>query len=121
MIRFTRSALVLSLLTVCGAAALAQTAPANPLRPAATRNTAPATAPTTAPTTAPAPAATPAAEAPKAKRARSEAQLANDNRMRACGQEWRAGKDKLKAEGKTWRVFNVECRARLKAAAGQKT
>ena len=40
--------------------------------------------------------------------------------MRACGQEWRTNKEKLKAEGKTWRVFNVECRARLKAAAGQK-
>lgn len=87
--------------------ALAQTAPAplNPLRPAAAARTAPE-----------APAAqVAAAEAPKAKRKRSEAQLANDNRMRACGKEWRENKAKLSADGKTWRVFNVECRARLKA------
>lgn len=81
--------------------ALAQTMPVqpNPLRPAAT---APATQ-------------APAAEAPKPKRKRSEAQLANDNRMRACGQEWRQNKAQFTAAGKTWRVFNVECRARLKA------
>lgn len=87
--------------------ALAQTAPAplNPLRPAASARTAPER-----------PAAqVAAAEAPKAKRKRSEAQLANDNRMRACGKEWRENKTKLAADGKTWRVFNVECRARLKA------
>ncbi len=89
--------------------ALAQTAPApqNPLRPTATTRSAPAA-------TAPATQA-PAAEAPKPKRQRSEAQLANDNRMRACGQEWRQNKAKLTAEGKTWRAFNVECGARLKA------
>lgn len=92
--------------------ALAQTTPApqNPLRPATTRS-APATPPAA---TAPA-AQAPAAEAPKPKRQRSEAQLANDNRMRACGQEWRQNKAALQAQGKTWRVFNVECRARLKA------
>ncbi len=92
--------------------ALAQTAPApqNPLRPGhhaqRARNPAAATAPA---------AQAPAAEAPKPKRQRSEAQLANDNRMRACGQEWRQNKAQLTAQGKTWRVFNVECRARLKA------
>ncbi|MCU0820736.1 MAG: hypothetical protein MUF11_15800 [Beijerinckiaceae bacterium] len=93
--------------------ALAQTAPApqNPLRPANTRS-----APATPPAAATAPAAqAPSAEAPKPKRQRSEAQLANDNRMRACGQEWRQNKAQLTAQGKTWRVFNVECRARLKA------
>jgi hypothetical protein len=52
----------------------------------------------------------------KPKRARSPAQLANDNRMRLCGKEWRENKDKLKAQGKTWRTYNVECRARMKAA-----
>jgi hypothetical protein len=99
-------------LSICAASvALAQTTPApqNPLRPAASPRTAPA---------AQAPAAqaqAPAAEAPKPKRQRSEAQLANDNRMRACGQEWRQNKAQLTAQGKTWRVFNVECRARLKA------
>ena len=89
--------------------ALAQTMPAqpNPLRPSATTRSAPAA-------TAPATQA-PAAEAPKPKRKRWEAQLANDNRMRACGQEWRQNKAQFMAAGKTWRVFNVECRARLKA------
>lgn len=91
--------------------ASAQTAPQNPLRPASTR-TAPAAEATTAAT-----AQTANAEAPKPKRKRSEAQLANDNRMRACGKEWRENKAKLTASGKTWRVFNVECRARLKAQA----
>lgn len=83
--------------------AWAQTSPApqNPLRPANTRSASPPAAPN--------------AETPKPKRQRSEAQLANDNRMRACGAEWRANKSALAAQGKTWRVFNVECRARLKA------
>jgi hypothetical protein len=36
--------------------------------------------------------------------------------MRDCGAEWRANKAALSAQGKTWRVFNVECRARLKAS-----
>lgn len=90
--------------------AVAQTAPApqNPLRPAATPRTT-----TQAPAAQTAPA--PAAEAPKPKRQRSEAQLANDNRMRQCGAEWRANKAAIQAQGKTWKVFNVECRARLKA------
>lgn len=92
-------------------AAQAQTTqPSNPLRPANTRNAAPAQ------TTAPAATQAPAAEAPKPKRQRSEAQLANDNRMRECGKEWRANKEALTKQGKTWRVYNVECRARLKAA-----
>lgn len=96
--------------------AFAQTAPAptNPLRPGSSRTTAPATQ-TTAPaatTTAPAPTTDAAG---KPKRARSQAQLANDQRMRDCGAEWRANKPALQAQGKTWKVFNVECRARLKA------
>lgn len=87
----------------------AQTAPApqNPLRPGNARTATPPAAQQTAPA--------PSTEAPKPKRQRSEAQLANDNRMRACGAEWRANKAALTSQGKTWRVFNVECRARLKA------
>ncbi len=85
---------------------------ANPLRPPA--KAAPqAPAPQAPAAQAPAVAA-PAA--PQAKPGRSEAQLANDRRMKACGAEWRANKDKLKAEGKTWQTYNVECRARMKAA-----
>ena len=98
--------------------AMAQTAapvPTNPLQPRVVRPapSAPAAAP--AQTTAPqatSPQATPA----KPKRERSAAQLANDDRMRKCGAEWRGNKAALAAQGKTWRAFNVECRARLKAA-----
>jgi hypothetical protein len=52
----------------------------------------------------------------KPKRQRSEAQLANDNRLRRCGQEWRTNKDKLTGQGYNWIKFSTECRARLKAA-----
>lgn len=107
-----RLALATALLTAGTTIAVAQTAPGptNPLRPGSTTRTVPA------PHVAPAPAqpAT-AAEEPKAKRQRSAAQLANDNRMRACGQEWRANKTALQAQGKTWLTFSTECRARLKA------
>ncbi len=89
--------------------AIAQTAqPANPLQPRPAR-----------PAAAPAPAqATPAQAAPaqSGQRQRSAAQLANDERMRKCGAEWRANKAALTAQGQTWRKFNVDCRARLKAA-----
>ncbi|MGL4729103.1 MAG: hypothetical protein ACRCWO_10125 [Bosea sp. (in: a-proteobacteria)] len=66
----------------------------------------------------PAPKAETKAEATeeKPKRQRSEAQLANDNRLRRCGQEWRANKDKLTGQGYNWIKFSTECRARLKAA-----
>lgn len=108
--RLFRVAALTAALGLPASLAFAQTAPqpTNPLRPGNTR-------------TAPPPQATPQAapntnaEAPKPKRQRSQAQLANDNRMRACGQEWRQNKAALEAQGKTWRVFNVECRARLKA------
>jgi hypothetical protein len=52
----------------------------------------------------------------KPKRQRSEAQLANDNRLRRCGQEWRTNKEKLTGQGYNWIKFSTECRARLKAA-----
>lgn len=95
-----------ALSALLAAPALAQTAaPANPLRPA------PKAAPAATPA---APAA--AAEAPKGKRARSEAQLANDRRMKACGAEWRANKATLSKQGKTWRTYMPECTARMKAA-----
>jgi hypothetical protein len=110
-----RTALALVLATATGGLALAQTtAPANPLRPAGSRAATPAAPATTAPATTS--AATTAA--PKAKRARSEAQLANDNRMRECGKEWRGKKAALTKQGKTWRTFMPECNARLKAAGG---
>lgn len=100
--------------------AIAQTAPAptNPLRPGTGRTTAPTAQ--TAPAQTTAPAATTTAPAPKAdaatkKRERSEAQKANDNRMKACGAEWRANKEALTKQGKTWRTYMPECNARLKA------
>jgi hypothetical protein len=94
------------------ALASAQTAPQgqNPLRPQGAPR---ATTQQTAPAPQQAQAAPTGEQRPK--RQRSEAQLANDNRMRQCGAEWRANKAALQAQGKTWRVFNVECRARLKA------
>ncbi len=94
--------------------AVAQTAapvPTNPLQPRVVRP-----APATPAQAAPAPAAPAQAAPAKPKRERSAAQLANDDRMRKCGAEWRGNKAALSAQGKTWRVFNVECRARLKAA-----
>ena len=80
----------------------------NPLqqRPAAPARTAPATT------------AAPAAETAKPKRARSEAQLKNDNRLRACGAEWRANKPDLTKKGYNWIKYSTECRKRL-AAQGQ--
>ena len=99
------------LLSASFAAAQTAPAPTNPLRPGSTRTTAPAA---TAPAATTAPAAS-ADAAGKPKRARSQAQLANDQRMRDCGAEWRTNKAALQAQGKTWKVFNVECRARLKA------
>jgi hypothetical protein len=110
------SALAFAALLSAGVAQAQTAAPANPLRPA------PKVAPAAAPAATPTPAATaPAAETPKdaakgTKRTRSEAQLANDKRMRACGAEWKANKAKLMAEGKTWRTYMPECRARMKAA-----
>lgn len=50
--------------------------------------------------------------ATRARRPRSPAQLRNDQLMRDCGAEWRAGKAQLQAQGKTWRSFLPECRAR---------
>lgn len=55
-----------------------------------------------------------AEEAPK--RQRSPAQLANDERLRKCGAEWRANKEKLTKQGYNWIKYSTECRARLKAA-----
>ncbi len=86
----------------------AQPAQANPLQPRVVR---PAPGAPAQATPAPAQAA-PA----KPARQRSAAQLANDDRMRKCGAEWRANKAALTAQGQTWRKFNVDCRARLKAA-----
>lgn len=103
---FTRFATILAVLLLTTGMALAQSQPQNPLRPRA----APAAPAATA---APATATTEAGAKPK--RARSEAQLANDRRMKACGAEWRANKAALTAQGKTWRTYNVECRARLKS------
>lgn len=79
------------------------------IQPAFAQATAPA-----ARTVAPKPDAQ-TAPSPRQARERSPAQKANDERMRACGAEWRAKKAELSARGETWRKFSVECRARLKA------
>lgn len=55
------------------------------------------------------------ATTPRPRRERSEAQRRNDQVMRDCGTEWRAGKTALQAQGKTWRTFLSECRARRRA------
>lgn len=136
MRRYLRPLAAATLLIGLAALAEAQTAPqTNPLRPSGSRAAPPPAATTAAPAAAEPEAAAPrkrrrgaasteanagASEATtgtetKAKRQRSPAQLANDERMRKCGAEWRAGKAQLQQQGKTWRVFNVECRARLKA------
>jgi outer membrane biosynthesis protein TonB len=103
------------------ASAFAQSAqPANPLRPAAP----PAAAQTTPPETqkrvaAPKPkaeTATPTEAAEKPKRQRSPAQLANDDRMRKCGAEWREAKAAGKTGTQTYVQYSTACRARLKAA-----
>jgi hypothetical protein len=60
-------------------------------------------------------AAEPATETAKPKRARSEAQLRNDERLRACGAEWRADKEALTKKGYNWIKYSVECRKRLAA------
>ena len=109
-----RLAAVAAAIALATTGAMAQaTAPAagNPLQPRVVRP-----APAAPAQAAPAPAAPAQADPAKPARQRSPAQLANDQRMRDCGAEWRANKAALSAQGKTWRVFNVECRARLKAS-----
>lgn len=54
-------------------------------------------------------------ETKKAKKPRSEAQKKNDERMRACGKEWRAAKAANKTNGQNWRQFSTECRRKKKA------
>ncbi len=54
-------------------------------------------------------------ETKKAKKPRSEAQKKNDERMRACGKEWRTAKATNKTNGQTWRQFSLDCRKRKKA------
>jgi len=72
----------------------------NPLRrPPAAAPAAPAT-----PTTEPAPAAA----APERK-APTPAQLAQRNKMKACGAEWQALKKAAATKGKPWREFASEC------------
>lgn len=73
--------------------------------------TAPSRSRSTAATTATTPAAG-TATTTTTRRARSPAQLRNDQIMRDCGAEWRRDKTRLQAAGKTWRTFLPECRAR---------
>lgn len=47
-------------------------------------------------------------------RTRPLAQQRSDRLMRECGVEWRANRAQLKAQGKRWRGFLAECRARKK-------
>ena len=49
------------------------------------------------------------------KRARSPAQLRNDQIMRDCGAEWRASKAAGKTGTQNWRGFLSECRKRKSA------
>jgi len=37
--------------------------------------------------------------------------------MRDCGAEWRGNRAALQAQGKTWRTFLPECRARRAASS----
>jgi len=78
---------------------------------AAQTTTAPSRSRSTAATTATTPAAG-SASTTTTRRARSPAQLRNDQIMRDCGAEWRRDKARLQAAGKTWRTFLPECRAR---------
>lgn len=98
------------LVSAIGSTASAQTSVPHPLRPAASPP--PAFQPPATPEAAPAPA--PESPPTRAKRPRSPAQLANDERLRACGKEWRTRKEALKAQGLTWYRFSAECRKRLK-------
>lgn len=54
-------------------------------------------------------------DAQREKKPRSEAQQKNDERMRACGKEWRAAKAANKTDGKNWREFSTDCRRKKKA------
>ena len=67
------------------------------------------TTPPAATTTTTPPAA---ASGTTTRRQRSPAQLRNDQIMRDCGAEWRGNRAQLQAQGKTWRTFLPECRAR---------
>lgn len=64
--------------------------------------------PAMGPSTAWAEAATKA----KVKKPPSPKQLAARQRMKECGAEWRELKKAKKTEGKTWRSFLKECRAK---------
>lgn len=105
-----RFPVVVAAMLAFGAPAIAQT---NPLqqRPNTPAPSAPARA-KPAPTAATTATAT---ETTKPKRARSEAQLKNDERLRACGAEWRGDKEALTKKGYTWIKYSVECRKRLAA------
>jgi hypothetical protein len=111
-------ALVSAVAVLMSSVAFAQQQPqSNPLQPRPARPAAAQPAPVQpAPAAAQPGARSTAGEAQRAPRQRSAAQLANDERMRKCGAEWRANKAQLEGRGQTWRTFNVECRARLKAA-----
>jgi len=101
-------------IAAAGGTASAQTSAPHPLRPSASPP--PASAPPVRREVAPVVPSEAHPETPPAgtKRPRSPAQRANDERMRACGREWRVRKEALRAEGWTWYRFSAECRARLK-------
>jgi hypothetical protein len=88
---------VSALLAITLAVPAAAQSTTNPLRKPAQAAPAPA---------APAPAT--AAPAPTTK-APSSAQMAQRNKMKACGAEWQALKKAGKTQGKTWRQFSSEC------------
>lgn len=85
--------------------------------PTLAQNTAPAVSPAPSPAKPASQGKGDAAttEIKKQNKPRSEAQKKNDERMRACGQEWRAAKAANKTGGKSWREFSTECRRKKKA------
>ncbi|MDT7934849.1 MAG: hypothetical protein RQ833_09630 [Sphingomonadaceae bacterium] len=106
-----RSLGVAAALIAAPAVAQAQTA-APAARSAPPAAAAPAASP--APTAKPKAkrSAVPTATADGAKRERSPAQLANDQKMRECGAEWRAAKAAGKTGSQKWNQFLSECRKR---------
>jgi hypothetical protein len=106
-----RNVMKKTVMTLAGAALLALAAAAAPAAAQST-STNPLKKPaTTAAPAAPAPAAAaPAAAAPaEAKKPPSEAQKAQQAKMKSCAAEWQGMKKAGKTAGMTYRQFSTEC------------